>query len=147
MGDGIETELPFVIIVDGEHRDNASSRVDNAMEIIDPGRPTGVCFERASSRTAVANNDDRTNGLAGRAFCCSTTVATASSTTTNRIIQTGAHVRDNRLLPKHETRIRLTCVSYYNTTRPRHETISFESARIAHCFDAAVAVIWVKATG
>ena len=56
----IKMKLPFKIIVDREHRDNASSRADNAMEIIDPGSPTGVCFERASSRTAVANNDDRT---------------------------------------------------------------------------------------
>lgn len=52
IGHGIKTKLPFEIIANGEHRDNASSRGDNAMEIIDPGSPTGVCFERASSRTS-----------------------------------------------------------------------------------------------
>ncbi|XP_031369689.1 uncharacterized protein LOC116186473 [Apis dorsata] len=77
IGHHIKMKLPFKIIVDREHRDNASSRADNAMEIIDPGSPTGVCFERASSRTAVATTIEQAS--------LSTTVATASSMIPNRI--------------------------------------------------------------
>lgn len=95
MGHDIKTKLPF--------RDNASSRADNAMEIIDPGSQTGVCFERASSRTAVANNDDRTgkpihDGGDG--------VVNGSGVVQNEIYRsTRIYEEDNRLLPKHRPRI------------------------------------------